>query len=191
MFAAIEVEWLIGLLTAVGVFCTVAGAALAKLLPVWTQHRAKQADDERKAIALETKLKREAVHETRDEYQALLNRKELDIQHRDKVIRELGEKVDEMYDHLHKLMNDHRDCLIQNEKLSARVAILEVKLGIQHGDVDAQMKEWEHETRDTIGKAVVAMPTEGGGSIVSVPPGGSVDVHSDDMKVNVRDQEGK
>lgn len=198
MFAEIEVEWLVALLGAVGVLCTAVGAAMGKLLPEWIKAKDADADNNRKAMALEAKLKREAIHETRNEYAVIINRKDADIIQRDKVIDSMGKKIDAMYEQIHRLMADHTNCLIMNEKLSARIAVLETKIeryrverlcaSTEPGtdeQADSITENWSKESKDMPHKSVVAMPQSDGSTIVSVPPGSNVSVGGDSMKVDV------
>jgi hypothetical protein len=197
-----------GIITAVGLACAGIGATLAKLLPEWTKSRQAREADRLKAMTLEAKLKREAVHETRNEFEVILNRKEADILRRDQIIKEQGEKVDELYAKIHhdlaehgrqinELMGEHTKCLVANEKLAARVTVLEMQLRrevIEHADptqIDrgAVTQRWAREASGGTGNAVVTMPNpHGSGSIIAVPPGSKATVDHDSLHVEATDE---
>jgi chromosome segregation ATPase len=198
MFAVMSIEWLVALMGAVGLLSTAIGAAAGKLLPEWIKAKDRDAENERKGLALEAKLKREAVHETRNEYAVIINRKDADIIQRDKVIDGMGKKIDAMYEQIHRLMAEHTSCLIANEKLAARIAVLETKIEryrverltaspepVTDEQADSITEGWHKEAKEMPRKSVVAMPQSDGSTIVSVPPGSNVSVGGDSMKVDV------
>jgi hypothetical protein len=207
--------WVIGLLSAVGaLIATVSGAAGAfamRFLPVWTKSKAQAAADERKLAAqeaedarkqvkLEAELKREARHQMRGEYGALIDRLNVDIKSRDVIIARHDEQIEKMLADQRKAAEAHMQCLIDNERLKGRVALLEVRLdrsGVlkqlvsdnpeEVAAAEALIKQW---TDDALkAKGVLTMPDpRGKGSIVSIPPGGKVTVDADSLHVEAKDE---
>lgn len=189
MFA--EIPEIVALLGAFGTFVAVVTAAAVKFLPEWTKTRttlrAQAAEQETAKAAQAANLKREARHQMRNEYGILINRLNVDIKARDTIIERHGEELNAIRDELQTTQEAHTRCLMDNERLRFRLALVQIKserggllAGVSSDDpsivqeAERLADEW---SKDAVaGKGIVAVPGAAGGTIVAVPPGAKAHV---------------
>jgi PAS domain S-box-containing protein len=112
----------------IGAVCTGLGLLLGKILPYLVQSRESRDRSELTKREKEEAWTREVYDRVHREFQELLDRQESDVKGRDAQLAKQDSKIDEMFTQVRELTRAHADCLVGNERLTARIAVMEAAL---------------------------------------------------------------
>jgi PAS domain S-box-containing protein len=113
--------WIAVLLTGVAGVISAVVAAVNKFLPIRGQERRKQ-------MALEARLQSEARDAAKNEWRELVDAQQRRVDTLESANKVLTERLEKMYADVRALHTAHAECLVNNEKLTSRVVVIEAVL---------------------------------------------------------------
>src|SRR4051794_20498579 len=120
--------WITALQIVITMIVAAVTGLIVKLWPLLMRSKALTARLGREQQTLDEEIRRKAHDQVTAEFHDMLDRAQSDADRRDSLIAKQDQRIEELFGQVRELTQGHADCLVKNERLATRLAVLEATL---------------------------------------------------------------